>query len=271
MTVRFDGYTATALGVKPEDLVGILFRVGDEMHEGRGFHTFGHRLGVRDGSGSEVGAIQWGGKQGDRIMFEVKGERSPAAVERFRSLVPEHRCTRVDPCADFDSPGVFDRLLPEVLDVKKSHRLYGECRGDWADFPDKGRTQYLGSSSSPIKARMYEKGKQPEYAHLNKPDWVRLELQVRPQKDAKDSFSTLSPLQVWGASKWSRDLAARILAEHVDPHPAGTVYKLSDRDSKLRWMLRQYGPTLTSLAYDCGGWDAAGLTLREMLKEMREG
>jgi DNA relaxase NicK len=118
---------------------------------------------------------------------------------------------------------------------------------------------------------MYEKGKQPEYAHLNKPDWVRLELQVRPQKEAKDSFSTLSPLQVWGASKWSRDLAARILAEHVDPHPAGTVYKLSDRDTKLRWMLRQYGPALTSLAFDCGGWDAAGLTLREMLKEIREG
>ena len=38
----------------------------------RGFHTFGERLAIKDGSGHEFGAIQWGGRQEDRLMFEVK-------------------------------------------------------------------------------------------------------------------------------------------------------------------------------------------------------
>ena len=209
-----------------------------------------------------------GSTQGDRVMVEVKGERTPKVVEALRGAC-EHRCTRVDACADFDAPGAYTRLLGHAIEVKKAHKLYGERRGDWEDHPEKGRTQYLGSPSSPVKARLYEKGLQPEYEHLGKPHWVRLELQVRPQKEAKSEYAKLTPLEVWGASRWTRDLAGAVLSEHVDPHPAGTMYRLTDRDHKLRWMLRQYGPALVSLADDCGGWDVAGLTLSEMLAEMR--
>lgn len=269
--VRFDGYTATSPDLDVSSVVGWLFSLGggDQVHMGKGFHTFKERLWVTDASGDQVGAVQWGGdRQGDRVMVEVKGERTPAVVDALRGAC-EHRCTRVDACADWDAPGVYTRLLGHVMDVKRAHGLYGERRGDWEDHPEKGRTQYLGASSSPVKARLYEKGLQPEYEHLGLKDWVRLEIQVRPQKEAKAQFSKLSALEVWGASKWTRDLAAAALSEHVDPHPAGSVYKLSDRDSKLRWMLRQYGPALLSLAEDCGGWDVAGLTLREMLSELQ--
>lgn len=267
--VRFDGYTATAKGLDPGSVVGWLFRPGDTVRQGRGFHTFRERVSVADASGSEVGSISYGGEvQGDRVMVEAKGERTPVVVEALRASA-EHRCTRVDACADFDAPRAFSRLLRHVRQVKKAHSLYGEARGDWEDHPEKGRTQYLGADSSPVRARLYEKGLQPEYAHLGLVNWVRLELQVRPQKAAREAFSRLSPVEVWGASKWSRELAAACLEQHVDPHPAGTVYRLSDMDTKLRWMLRQYGPALIQLADDCGGWDVAGLTLREMLAELR--
>jgi DNA relaxase NicK len=268
MAIRFDGYTATTLGAKPADLVALLMRPGDVCVPGRGFHTFGERIAVKDHTGSEIGSVSFGGRQGERVGFEVKGERSPDAVEALRAAF-DHRCTRVDSCADFDSPGAFERVLEPVMEVKRKHRLYGEARGDWDDYPEKGRTQYLGAASSVVKCRLYEKGKQPEYAHLVKPDWVRIEVQVRPKQTAREDFSSLTASQVWGASKWSRELAAAVLAEHVDPHPAGTVYRLSDRDRKLQWMLRQYGPSLVSLAADCGGWDVAGLTLREMLAELQ--
>lgn len=268
--VRFDGYTATSPDLDVNSVVGWLFSLGggDQVHMGKGFHTFKERIWVTDSSGDQVGAVQWGGdRQGERVMVEVKGERTPGVVEALRASC-EHRCTRVDACADWDAPGAYTRLLSDVLEVKRAHDLYGERRGDWEDHPEKGRTQYLGASSSPVKARLYEKGLQPEYEHLGLKNWVRLEIQVRPQKDAKAQFSKLSAIEVWGASRWTRDLAAAALAEHVDPHPAGSVYKLTDRDHKLRWMLRQYGPSLLSLAEDCGGWDVAGLTLREMLSEM---
>ena len=119
--------------------------------------------------------------------------------------------------------------------------------------------------------RLYEKGLQPEYAHLSRPDWVRIEAQVRPAKEAKQTFSTLSPLDVWGASRWTRDIAAVVLESHVDPHPAGTVYRLTDRETALRWMCKQYGQHLASLAQDLGGWDCVGLTLSEMLAEQAKG
>ena len=62
-------------GPKPDDLMQILFdQVGTAagFSKTRGFHTFGERLAIKDGSGHEFRAIQWGGRQEDRLMFEVK-------------------------------------------------------------------------------------------------------------------------------------------------------------------------------------------------------
>ena len=263
--VRFDGYTATTRAANPYQLID-LFPAGTEHVQGRGFHQFGHRVSVKDATG-ELGAVLWGGAHGDRAMIEVKGERTPEVVERLRSLFP-HRVTRGDACADFDAPGAWKRLLRPVLATKRKHRLYGERRGDWSQ-PEKGRTQYLGSEQSVTRLRLYEKGKQPEYAHLARTDWVRAEIQVRPSAPAaKEQYAHLGPLDFWGASAWSRDLAAEILTEHVDPHPAGTVYRLTDEAHKLRWMCKQYGPLLLSMLQDCGSWDNVGRTIGEAVEEL---
>lgn len=267
--VRFDAYTATMRGQKPDDLMQILFSLvgpAAELKKTKGFHTFGERLAIKDASGHEFGAVQWGGKQGDRLMFEVKGEHSPKAVEALRATF-EHRVTRVDACADFDAPRAFEKLLRPSIEVKKERRIMGGKAGDWEDFPEKGRTLYLGSQSSPVRMRLYEKGLQPEYVHLNRPDWARIEVQVRPAKEAKETFATLSPIDVWGASRWTREIAAKVLQQHVDPHPAGTTYRLSDRETALQWMCKQYGAHLTGLAADLGGWDCVGLTIAEILKQ----
>jgi hypothetical protein len=268
--VRFDAYTATARGLDPSTAVAWLFQPGDTMRQGRGFHTFAERLAVTDDTGSEVGSVSWGGRQGDRVMVEVKGERSPAVVEALRGAA-EHRCTRVDSCADFDAPGAFAALLGPVEAVTRAHRLYAERRGDWELHPELGRTYMVGAQSSPIRARLYEKGKQPEYRSCGRPEWVRLELQVRPQKDAKDEYSSLSALDVWGASKWTRQLAADVLKEHLDPHPPGTIRRQTQRDVAIGFMVKQYGANLVSLAADLGGWDVLGLTLQEVWKAQQAG
>lgn len=264
--VRFDAYTATTCALKPTDVLPWLANgPGRTVHQGKGFHTFRERIAVRVPSGEEVGSVAYGGRQGDRIMIEVKGEMTPPVVELLRGAA-EHRCTRVDACADFDAPGAWEALLEPVLKVKADHKLYGERRGDW-EFPELGRTQYLGANSSAIRARLYEKGRQPEYRHLERWDLCRLEIQVRPAKEAKDEFSKLSPLEVWGASKWTRQLAAAVLNEHLDPHAPGTIRRDTNRDRALKWMSLQYGPHLVSLAEDLGGWDMLGRTLGEMVRE----
>ena len=266
--VRFDGYSATTTAANHQQLAA-LFGPGFSLQEGKGFHTFGHRLSFKDDTGGEVGSVSWGGKQADRSMIEVKGEHSPWVVEALRSAFP-HRATRLDSCADFDAPGSFESLLGRVLEVKQKHRLIGERQGDWEDFPERGRTQYLGSRQSVTRLRLYEKGRQPEYVHLSRPDWVRAEVQVRPAKEAKQEFSGLSALEVWGASTWTRELAAEILLQHVDPHAAGTTYRKTSLEQRLGWLTRQYGPTLMELYAECGSWECVGLSLSEKIKEMQK-
>lgn len=272
--IRFDAYSATTEAAKAVDLVQLvadavpLIEHRWSIKQGKGFHQFGERIAFTGHDGGEFASVMWGGRHGELVMLEAKGEHTPAVVDALRSRFP-HRCTRVDSCADFDAPRAFERLYRSCRTVKKVHRIIGGKAGDWEDFPEKGRTLYLGARSSVARARLYEKGLQPEYAHLNRPDWTRLELQVRPAKGSKAEYATLSPVDVWGASRWTRDLAAMALQNHVDPHPAGTMYRLSDRDMALKWMCRQYGVHLFSLSEDLGGWAEVGLTLREMVAEQQ--
>lgn len=272
--VRFDAYSATTTEANASELVSVLVEAGGglgaihKVTEGKGFHTFGHRFGMKNEQGVEWGSVMWGGRQGDRVMVEVKGETTPKAVELIRERF-KHRCTRVDACADFDAPGAFDRLLEACQGIKQGHKLKGEKQGDWEDFPELGRTLYLGARASVSRVRLYEKGKQPEYRHLERNDWTRIEVQVRPAKEAKSEFSRLSPSEVWGASAWTRELAAKVLKEYIDPHPAGTTYRLTQRDAALEWMCKQYGSHLVDLANDVGGWDCVGLTLRDVIQKQK--
>lgn len=271
--LRFDAYTATTKEADYRGVADILQNLGNgdqiTVKEGRGMHTFGHRLAFKDSSGDEFGQVMWGGQQ-QWVYFEVKGERTPEGVKALRERF-WHRVTRVDSCADFDAQGAFESLLEPCLEVKKAHRLKGSKLGDWDDFPDDGRTLYLGSPSSVSRVRLYEKGKQPGYTHLGKPDWVRLEVQVRPAKEAKESYNKITPQECWGASKWTRDLAAKVLQNHVEAHPAGSIYKKSERDRAMWWACKQYGMHFASLAADLGGWDCLGLTLSEIIKEQKKG
>ena len=72
--IRFDAYTATTEAAKKDDLGQIFFDVmglGNFFPRvGKGFHTFSDRMAFRDADGHEVGAVQWGGRQGDRVMLE---------------------------------------------------------------------------------------------------------------------------------------------------------------------------------------------------------
>lgn len=264
MTPRFDAYTATTMDLSPTDAVHCLMQPGDEVKEGRGFHTFGTRCSVKGGDGLEVGAVSWGGKQGTRVMIEVKGERSPEVVDRIRRV--PHRVTRMDSCVDWDQLGAWDYALGLCATIKERTGLYGEKRGDW-DQPDLGRTFYLGAPSSAVRFRLYEKGKQPEYRHLLRPDYVRAEVEIRPAKEAKDGFATVSAREAWGASPWTREMAATWLIGEVEPCPPGNMRREVQRDRALRFMAGQYGHHLRSLHDDLGSWECVGLTLRDMIAE----
>lgn len=267
---QFDAYTATSNIATPEDFLELLmFDSGCGFEKGRGQRFWGHSYQVKR-EGHLVGSVQWGGQNDGMAMLEVKGEHTPRVVEALRASLP-HRCTRVDSCNDYDEPGAFDRLLAVHQRVKARYGLKGSKFGDWEDFPEDGRTYMLGAPTSPVRNRMYEKGKQPENRHLQRWNWVRDEVQVRPKGDAREVFSQswVTPAQVWGASPFTRDLAAELLLEEVQPLKAGTVYRESQRDRALRHMCQQYGGHLSALLAELGSWQAVGLQLGDMVSEMR--
>ncbi len=267
---KFDGYTATTVQATPGQLVALLTESGfaDDFKTGHGFHTFERRISCVGVDGVEIGSVSYGGKvQGDRCMIEAKGDCTPKVVERLRSLYP-HRPSRLDSAIDWDRPGVFEELLGHVVKAKKDFSLWGERRGDW-ERPEDGRTQYLGAVTSAVRARLYEWGKHPKNVYLETPNRVRLELQIRPTKEARDAYSTLSPLECWGASKWTRQLAADILGTVLDPHPPGTVRKRTSREIALRFMCRQYGAHMLDLAISLDSNAAMGECLVQMIREER--
>lgn len=268
MQTRFDAYTATTRDAKAEDLFMMLFRGGDKFRQGRGHHGFEHRASFLGPDGAENASVSWGGTHGSLVMMEAKGERTPVIVDRLRSRY-EHRCTRVDSCYDVEEPGAFERLLEPCLQVKKDYRLKGSKAGDWEDFPEDGRTLYVGANTSPVRLRLYEKGHQPEYRHLKRPNWVRIELQVRPAKDAKDTYSKADSLAVWGASAWTRELAGMVLAAELTPLPAGTTYKQTQEERALHFMCKQYANVLIGLHNRLGGWDQVGPELAEIIRKQR--
>lgn len=289
--VRFDAYSATTTAAKYSDLLGILVGTAQALppslrqvpppgntgakvpwenpitlKQGKGFHTFGERISVLDDTGVELGAVSWGGRQGERVMLEVKGESTPKVVERLRSDFP-HRCTRVDSCADFDAPGAFERLLDLCTPVKRQFDLTGEKRGDWEDHPEQGRTWYI--HAKPNTLRLYEKGLTKEYLHLGMPNWTRIELEVHPTKTAKERFASLDPIEVWGASAWSREIAARVLREHVDPHTAGSVHRQSSFERRWHWMCVHYGATWMEALGEYGTYECVGRNVEDYMRLLK--
>lgn len=268
--VRFDAYTATVRDADYRDLCQIVDFPGSNVIGGKGYYGYAQRISFRDAFGKELSCVQYGGVNAATPMVEFKGERTPALVDAVRGAFPEHSCTRVDSAYDLDRPGAWDDLLANVLAVKAAHKLKGEKRGDWDDHPEDGRTMYLGAPTSPIRSRLYEKGREPDYRHLCMPDWVRLEIQVRPTKDAKKLYATLNPEQVWGASRYTRDLAARVLNREVDPFPAGTVRQETSEQKKRRSMAAQYGAITLEWLRQTGDIDTQfGRELIEMMKSNR--
>jgi len=129
------------------------------------------------------------------------GSDSNRGAEIARKLFPCHSVTRVDvaidacfsPSTSGLSTGV---VLAACVDVAVSHRLSTTMLGDWSGRDQSGRTLYIGSAKSNLRARVYEKGRQPDTLPAD-PDWLRFELVYRPKGQAfRQQASILTPCDI---------------------------------------------------------------------------
>jgi Replication initiation factor len=240
---RFDWYRAT-VPAHPELILEAVLSLADglpSVETGKGRFNYQHALTVTVG-GDRVATILHGGPNGHPNV-EASGERAPALAELLRAASPEHRVTRCDVAIDLFGPDAFVRTERIAHAIAADSGLQLRKIASPLDR-SAGETVYIGSRSSALFARIYEKGKAErtvygDHATDELDSWVRCELEVKPQKDMKAQAATMPPEAFWGCSEWTARLAQEAFAMSPEPVPFHPRRTASD-DRAWSFMAAQY-------------------------------
>lgn len=263
--MRFDWYQASIPGVPPEVVMEALASVDFYGDWERTKPLRNYDAGAEFVVGGQTRfKINYGGQNAEHGANVIgSGQSAQALADIVRDRFPSHRVSRLDSCEDYFHVDVYEYLREEALKIARQQRV--KCREIVKPISDSddGRTLYLGSETSAVCMRIYEKGKQLG----REKDWVRAELQVRPQKDVKSVMAYLDPVQVWGLSKWSHAMAVQLGntdLKRVDVQ----IYQPSDHDRAYGFMLKQYRRVLETMLASHGSPEAVGAQIFYDLKQL---
>lgn len=205
----------------------------------RGRFNYDHRIEIKAGS-DRVATILHGGRNGHPNV-EASSDRAPALAALLKDMGP-HNVTRCDVAVDLLGDGLYSDLKSLAEGIARQQGI--ECVEIANMRPEKGNTVVLGSNRSVVWARIYEKGKHNGVWHGEVDPsllrtWVRIELQIAPQKEMKAHAARFEPADFWGISDWTRQLATEALAMAPDPIPFHPRRIASD-DKAFSTMCRQY-------------------------------
>lgn len=265
--MRFDWYAAT---LSDSDTFILHALVRDlELSVSGAKPKHGYELGHKLAKNGQHVATLYSGGANEKPSLQISGQHSPELVDYVRNRwQTSHHVTRLDVAQDYDSPNAFQTLTTTALTLADDYKLKVSQAGDWHRNID-GRTLYIGSRKSPVFLRIYEKGKQ--LISENSPEenissnWVRVELEVKPQGSTRSLAAFLTPSEVFGYSDWSKDLAARLWGLDV-PRTTAKEFHLSDDEKALFHMVKQYKKTLTRLSEKQGSWQAVGEWIEQEIK-----
>lgn len=177
------------------------------------------------------------------------------------------RADMIDPAAWEYMHGIAYRFAERSRSTKGMREIKTNCVGDW-DTGVNGRTYYLGSSTSAVQVRIYEKGKKDGGSK----DWVRYEAQIRPPKSKDKAAAAIwSPVEFLSSKPWLINLSSEIFFNQSLPKAPSfqSVWSSSgDLERTTRAMCKQYGKHLAVLADYLGGWDKIGGFIDEYLKAL---
>lgn len=135
---------------------------------------------------------------------------APALQKAFSGA----RLSRADAALDWSQAGLWDALHRMAKTLAKGNAKLGGVRTIESDT---GRTFYLGSRTSTVSLRVYEKDRERaakgviDAADID-PNLIRIEWTFRPQSKSKAGMAMLSPGQMIRSSVWARDFMARAAA-----------------------------------------------------------
>lgn len=230
--MRFDAYCATLNHQKFKEVIdAISSTMGCQPCKGKPMRRFGQVVQLDDGPHMAA----WIGLREDvqQIYIEGKGDTSPQLANAIRTHFPVHNVPRADVCEDIDEEGAFERLQA-LIRASKGPKV----KAGYVALPDDvedGRTWSAGVRGGVSYLRLYEAGKHPDRIAFNRPNWVRPELEVRPQyaRD-KQAAATMSPMDFWGMSAWTQRVGEAITGASINRFEP-EVRKFS-QDKTLRYV-----------------------------------
>jgi DNA relaxase NicK len=261
--MRFDWYAAS-IDAKPKTvLLGLFDALKCDGHEETKARNGYENAQALTRGGEKVATVFWGGNGGLPFAW-ASGEDAPAFAEALRGAWT-HRITRADVAEDFTDPGAWESLSGRLVGVVDDHRINLDHMGDH-HRAERGRTLQAGSRKSIAMMRLYEKGKQLQ----QDPNWVRAEIEVKPKRrDVRELLSKAEPGAFWGVSKWAAEYYEFMMCSEIDRIEAGTIFRESDYDRRVKWMFRQYGKTLAEMLQNKGSAYLMGKAIETKLIEDR--
>ncbi|MDF3822241.1 hypothetical protein P3G55_20225 [Leptospira sp. 96542] len=263
---EFDGYIAHIHHRSPLDILDALREPGDRITaptSGKWGYYKSSLLLSSDGRSNGL-LLYENLAQRELVRVELLGYRAPTQVPALRRQF-KHTCIEVHSRVDCDEPNAFDVWLAALQPIIAHRKLTTTFITGGT-----GRSLYIGSRNSRARALLYEKGLTDKARHLGRPNWTRLELRVKPDDpESRRQYADLSPLEVWGATRWSREIAALFGEPNLLPRPPHRKWQQSALDEKLDNLVRFYGRSLEQLATRHGGWWPVGPDLLRRLTNQR--
>lgn len=232
---------------------------------GRGSNSYERKADFKRGD-RIICTVQWGGVNPDPNITAT-GSDSAFIRGLITAKFPEGRISRVDSAFDsMSGTAEFQRVCAWA--EERAEQAGVNCI--WIKNSDttKGDTLYIGSKTSRIQIRIYEKGKQTGY----KPgEWWRAEVQFRPDSRNKTSAYKYSSGVVWGASRITRDLWSFLGGEKLAAIEEQYSMKQKDLEDRLAHLVKQYGNLLREAVESTGSWVAVGSKLDSLSEQMGKG
>lgn len=241
---KFDWYECTYFGANPLEIIRAIERAHPFALIEPDVAKYGYRVGqVFKHGGEAMVRIWWEGNDGVHVSATSGNAHVLAPLLRAQGV---HFVTRLDACEDWIEHGLFDRMAAGLIDYAVANRIVITQQGDWVR--GQARTLYLGSKQSAVRLVLYEKG----YEQGANPDWVRLEVRVRPKgRIAREAVSKWSPAEAFGAARWVVEALKGIGWDHLQAHSIGSVYRPSNDERARRALRKQYGAIIARWYDEC--------------------
>lgn len=230
---------------------------------------FDNSVAFMESETESVCLFAWDTKR-NRVHVKATGSHARGLDDFLRPYSPH--VSRIDLAIDVSGLSMFDRLYRPASRFISENKITYKQVGMWASR--KERTLYAGSNKSRVQVRIYEKGhEQIAKGNLNAdPDWVRVEVQVRPNSKEKASIGQMSLVDILSSCGWATDFINHIGVAKLHKMQSFRAPKntITDTMQKRIWFAKNYGQFLSDWVSEAGSLDACFSQLVELYDMKKE-